>query len=179
MLQKSLYVSLFLFIFFIFSITNVTYSQSVTKTQVLQALKQLEKLHTSKRISQQDYVDRKKKLVEIYKNIENKASSMSRSPKVYSGIGGHPYALTKEGCNYADFSKLDAVIRPMGFKAGAGGGYIKNKDLHYYCGPCLKRIDDSKKLSKQQLEKLYQPVVDIIPEYASGYDYEFCTIKNY
>jgi len=95
-------------------------------------------------------------------------------PKIFLDNDNKQYALKQEDCKYANFSTLNAVIKPLGFKAGTGGGYVK-QDKKFYCNPCIVRINKTFTIDGN-LFQVYKPVEPYVNQFARGVSYEWCEI---
>ncbi len=99
-----------------------------------------------------------------------------RSRRVMVDSEGKQYAYDPNDCDYANFAKLDAELKKIGFMAGSGGGYVKFGNV-YVCSPCVKRIDSRVPLTGNAAD-VYEPANSLIYKYASGASYEYCSMGN-
>ncbi len=104
------------------------------------------------------------------------AGMTGRRGRVLVNSEGKQYAHDPDDCAYANFSKLDAELRSIGFTAGAGGGHVRSGGV-YICNPCVKRINSHVPLAGNVADA-YGPANSIIFKYADGVSYEYCTMGN-
>ncbi|MEW5821835.1 MAG: hypothetical protein AB1782_16695 [Cyanobacteriota bacterium] len=182
-MRKNLVLSLIIFVsmLMLFNLTTLTVYAN-DPVQLKAALQQLEILYKDKKISYQDYLTRKTKIEKYLKQknvsiTENKPTNSS-SGIIFYDEENKPFALKKEDCDTSNWNKLNKAIKPLGFIAGPGGGYVFNEaKKRYYCNPCIKYAAGPMPKNRQVIE-FYEPVKKILFDYAEGASYEYCSFSQ-
>lgn len=102
--------------------------------------------------------------------------ALAVKPKIFFDNENKQFAMKETDCKYADFSTLNSIIRPLGFIAGPGGGYVF-QDKKYYCNPCIIRADKTVTIDGNLFE-IYKPVEPYVYKFAKGVSYEWCQISQ-